>query len=155
MLRDALHAMGGDEPGTIPQIVRLLENPASPIALPGSIDLYGHDCLHVLLGRGFSAEDEAFVVGFSMGTDEACRGWHVVVFKLVAFWLYPRVYRLNAAQLTVFDQGFAYGRSLERRNLHRLDWRSLVDESIAALREQLGLHCLIGESNNPPGLATP
>ena len=131
--------MGGDLPNAIPLIVRLLENPASPIALPGSIDLFGHDCFHVLLGRGFSAEDEAFVVGFSMGTDEVCHGWHVAVFKWVAQWLYPRVYRLNRSQLAVFDRGFDYGRSLRCRNLHRLNWRSLVDSSIAALRDQYGL----------------
>lgn len=131
--------MGGDEPGAIPLIVRLLENPASPIALPGSIDLHGHDCLHVLLGRGFSAEDEAFVVGFSMGTDEACRWWHVALFKLVAFWLYPQVYRLNAAQLAVFDRGLAYGRSLECRNLHQVSWRSVVDGSIVELRDRFGI----------------
>jgi hypothetical protein len=30
----------------------LLENPSSPIPLSGSIDLYEHDCVHIVLSRG-------------------------------------------------------------------------------------------------------
>lgn len=47
----------------------LLENPDSPLPFAGKIDLYRHDCLHLLLERGLSVEDEAFVVGFTMGND--------------------------------------------------------------------------------------
>jgi len=138
-LADALDAMGGDLPGEIPAIVRLLENPSSPVALPGCIDLYGHDCLHVLLGRGFSAADEAFVVGFSMGTAIDCKPWHVGIFKLAARALYPLVYRLDEAQLAVFDRGFAYARSLARRNLHQFDFRSVATMPIEDVRRQLGI----------------
>lgn len=35
----------------IPWIVRLLENPQSPLALSGKISLFDHDCLHILLNR--------------------------------------------------------------------------------------------------------
>ena len=69
ILREALQSMGGDPPSSIPFLLWLLENPDSPIALPGKIDLYRHDCLHLLLDRGFSLYDEAFVVGFTMGND--------------------------------------------------------------------------------------
>ena len=131
--------MGGDRQESIPKIVRLLENPVSPFALPGNIDLFGHDCLHVLLGRGFSAEDEAFVVGFSMGTDDTCRWWHVLVFKIASLWLYPKVYRLTQAQLEIFDAGFIYGQVLESRNLHQVDWRSLTNVSIEQLRLRFGM----------------
>jgi hypothetical protein len=60
-LRQRLNQLGGDRPDQIPFLVWLLENPDSCFALPGCIDLHGHDCLHVLLQRGFSPYDEAFV----------------------------------------------------------------------------------------------
>ncbi len=66
-LEAAIREINGDPASSIPFLVWLLENLASPIALPGKIDLYCHDCLHVLLNKGFSLEDEAFVVGFTMG----------------------------------------------------------------------------------------
>ncbi len=131
--------MGGDLPDKIPALVRLLENPASPVALPGSIALHGHDCLHVLLGRGFSAEDEAFVIGFSMGTALNCKAWHVAIFKFAAFFLYPSVYRLNRAQLEVFDRGFAYARTLAHRNLHAFDFRPFEKMPLDSLRARLGI----------------
>jgi len=46
---DTLPGAGPDE---IDQMVRLLENPASPYALPGAVRLRHHDCIHILLGRG-------------------------------------------------------------------------------------------------------
>lgn len=49
-----------DGQSDIPLIIRLLENPASPIALPGKITLHNHDCLHIILGVGVSSTDEAF-----------------------------------------------------------------------------------------------
>jgi hypothetical protein len=64
-LEDAYHQFALDGQASIPFFVWLLENPASPISLPGSINLHGHDCLHLLLNRGVSGHDEAFVVGFT------------------------------------------------------------------------------------------
>ena len=68
-LKDSLQSFKGDEQSDIPFIVRLLENPESIVPLPGQINLYNHDCLHILLDRGISLLDEAFVVGFTMGSD--------------------------------------------------------------------------------------
>ena len=51
-LGDVYDGMPKDPASAVPWYVRMLENPASPLALPGAIDLFGHDCLHALLGRG-------------------------------------------------------------------------------------------------------
>jgi hypothetical protein len=53
-LKDAYETLEGDPPSKIPFIVWLLENPKSPLALPGCIDLYNHDCIHLLLKQGFT-----------------------------------------------------------------------------------------------------
>ena len=58
------------EPSSIHWFVWLIENPKSPISLTGAIDLYNHDIIHILLGRGMDVKDEALVIGFTMGNSE-------------------------------------------------------------------------------------
>ena len=65
-------------------MIRLLENPESIFPLPGKINLYNHDCLHILLALGISLFDEAFVVGFTMGSDLKTNRFHVAVFKFLS-----------------------------------------------------------------------
>lgn len=148
-LRQALQAMGGDPPSGIPFLVRLLENPDSPIALPGKIDLYHHDCLHVLLDRGFSLEDEAFVIGFTMGNDVQTNWLHVAIFKLCSFLFYTKSYRFRWAHFKSFDLGAAYGRSIKDKNLNRFDFSSYQDQPLAVLRRFLGIKSPAGIVNRP------
>lgn len=68
-LGEAYQALSGSSPSDIPFLSELLENPDSPIALRCKIYLEDHDCLHLLLNRGLSLEDEAFIIGFTMGND--------------------------------------------------------------------------------------
>lgn len=143
----------GDEQADIPFVVRLLENPASPIALPGKINLRNHDYLHILLGCGQSAEEEAFVVGFTMGNDPKTNSLHVALFKFVAQFLYPIPYRFSKHDQKVFDAAFHYGRRLKTRSLNQFDFESHQHETLATLRQKLGidrgqLHCTI-DSINP------
>ena len=139
-LKTALVEMGGDPPENIPNIVRLLENPASPVALPGCTNLYVHDCLHIILGRAFSLDDEAFVVGFSMGTARLCKAWHVALLKLASQILYPQNYQFQKQHLTTFDKGFAYARSLARRDLHQFDFHTVEAFPVTQVRSLLGIN---------------
>jgi hypothetical protein len=50
-LREAVESLGGYCQADVPWQIWLFENPDSPIALPGSITLFNHDCLHILLDR--------------------------------------------------------------------------------------------------------
>lgn len=138
-LRDAIAAMQGDPPLSIPFLIRLLENPASPVALPGNIDLYGHDCLHILLGRGFSLYDEAFVVGFTMGNDVRTQKLHVDILKFCSARFYPSTYRFNCNHLKAFDLGAAYGQAIKTRNLNQMDFRPYEDQPLDQVRKQFGI----------------
>ncbi|MEM8642421.1 MAG: hypothetical protein AAGG51_26930 [Cyanobacteria bacterium P01_G01_bin.54] len=138
-LNQALQQMGGDPPSSIHWMVRLLENPASPIALPGNVDLHRHDYLHLLLDRGLSLDDEAFVIGFTMGNDPATKPWHLASFKLVSWLLYPREYRFSWMQLKIFDLGLVYGRSLTTKNFNRLDFSPYFNQTLAQLRSHFGI----------------
>lgn len=139
LLGKALKAMNGDPPSKIPFLIRLLENPASPVALPGKIDLYRHDCLHILLGRQFSAYDEAFVVGFTMGNDTQINWFHLAFFKVVSSWFYPKVYRFNRSHLQVFDLGVAYGQAVSARDINRFNFKEYEDQSLEELQTRLGI----------------
>jgi len=122
-----------------PFAVWLVENPASPVSLPGSATMEEHDFLHVLLARALHLEDEAFVIGFSMGNVRKTRDWHVKVFKFVSTRLYPVLYRLNYQHLAHFDLGFRFGRSLRRRDIGKQDFSSFADWPIWEIRGLLGI----------------
>lgn len=101
-----------NRPDEIDMLVRLVENPASPYALPGAVSLERHDCIHVLLGRGLLGADEAFVVGYTMGAASSSIDRELLdTFKLIAKRLYPRHYRMSEADLFVFDLGYQLGTS--------------------------------------------
>jgi len=88
-------SMPRDSMSTVPWYVRLLEHPASSLALAGSVDLFGHDCLHILLGRGLLQQDEAFVLGFTMGQQRLLLGPSSALFRFCARHLYQGIYRFS------------------------------------------------------------
>ena len=75
------YLVNGHKPEEIPWIIRLLENPASIVALPGKITLYNHDCLHILLEKELTLTGEAFVIGFTMGNDLKTNWFHLLIYK--------------------------------------------------------------------------
>ncbi len=139
-LRDVVHQLSIDNQTDIPLIIWLFENPDSPIALPGKIDLYGHDCIHALLNRmEHTATDEAFVLGFTMGNDDQIHWLHQLLFKLISSSLYPKKYRFSWKDFQSFDAGFVYGRSIQLKNLNQIDFRVYQNSTVAQVKQLLGL----------------
>jgi hypothetical protein len=125
-------------PGSaVPWYVRLLENPRSPLALAGAVDLLGHDCMHVVLGRGQLPQDEAFVLGFAMGADR-CSKWQQWLFRVCARYLYRGVYRFSDIDVAVFNLAVEVGRRLHTP-LHRIDFRGLLERPLREVRRILGI----------------
>jgi hypothetical protein len=138
-LAAAYQTLQGDPPAEIPWMVWLLENPASRCALLGNIDLFGHDCMHLLLKKGFSSADEAYVVGFTMGNNIRATWWHLLLFKIAAVLFYPPKYRLQYSELSILQKGFQLGRSTKIRNLNQLcleDWRH---KNLREIRREIDL----------------
>ena len=138
-LAQAYSLLGGDRPDDIPFIVKLIENPNSSLALPGQIYLKEHDFLHLLLGRGFSLEDEAFVVGFTMGNDSKTKWWHLLIYQLASTLLYPEKFKFTKDDFRAFKLGFAFGENLPIRNLNKLDFTFYQHQEIAKTRAELGI----------------
>jgi hypothetical protein len=137
-LREAVESLGGYCQADVPWQIWLFENPDSPIALPGAITLFNHDCLHILLDRpGFSNDDEAFIIGFTMGNVLQTRWCHVVVFKLLSLIFYPKKYRFTQIQMQSFDSGYRLGRRHVLKNLNHFKFELYLDTTISEVRHLL------------------
>jgi len=139
-LRTVYDKLPGAGPDEIDQMVRLLENPASPYALPGAVRLRHHDCIHILLGRGLLNQDEAFVIGYTMGTArEHINDEQVQLFRLAAKLLYKPPYRMTDNDLIAFDLAFELGNRSQFRHIHKFDFDRAMDLDIGDIRQQLGI----------------
>lgn len=134
-----LDSLPAASPTDIPWFVRLFENPASPLALPGAITLERHDALHVLLGRGLLAQDEAFVIGFTMGAASGIRERHRRLFRWIVTRVYRRPYRLSRRHLLAYDLGFGFGMEQTHRDFQDFAFEDHRDTSLREMRSQLGL----------------
>ncbi len=139
-LNEVLTEMPGYKQGDIPLMVWLLENPKSKISMPGYIDLYNHDCVHILLGRGLLPQDEAFVIGFTMGNSTYVKKLHNMIFKFFSLYLYPKNFKLQKQDLFAFDLGFQYGRNRKVRNINKMDFHQKVNLTIGEIRQQLDIN---------------
>lgn len=138
-LGSAYQQINLDNQSDIPLIIRLLENPASPIALPGKISLHDHDCLHIILGIGVSPSDEAFIIGFTMGNDDRTKSWHVQLFKLFSRFIYPLKYRFSLQELDIFDLGLKHGKRHKYRNINKINFEWFYFTEIEEIRKMLGV----------------
>ncbi len=123
-------------------LVWLIENPKSPFHLHGAATLHDHDHIHVLLRRGQANDDEAFVIGFTMGNDDRTKSWESKLFKFISRWLYPKTERFTKKQLKIFDSGFKYGQS--KLNLYKriseFDWDKMDKNTpLGEVRKSFGI----------------
>lgn len=144
-LGEVLDTLPASPPEDIPWIIQLLENPRYWwLPMPGRITLMRHDAIHVLLGRGLSRQDEAFVIGFTMGASWKHSGWfrnvQYRVFRWCVSHLYRPPHRFNENDLRVFDMGFAKGEQSSAENLESFPFERFLDLTISELRTRLGIN---------------
>jgi hypothetical protein len=136
-LREVLAELPAAHPGDIPWIVRLFENDQGWLRLHGAVSLAHHDMIHVLLGRGLLDQDEAFVLGFTMGTTRAVSRLERWFFKLALSRLYPEPYRISRRMLAAYDLGLEAGREFGVRNLHLALRDDMLDRPLGDTRRDL------------------
>ncbi len=123
----------------IPWLIRLFENPESPFRFRGAIHLADHDVLHVLLGRGLQDQDEAFVLGFAMGTAKRVSRLQYHIFRWFMVNVYPEPYRIPKFVLPAFDIGVRCGIETGRKNLYRESLEKLKHLPVDEARRQCGI----------------
>ena len=151
-LRDALTQLEaiGNNASEVPWIVQMMENPGfsfPPFSMfKGRVSLFQHDCIHLLLGRGTTLVDEAFTIGFTMGSSHAMSTTASKLFGYVAGHWYSKAYRFPQHAHTVYADAVHLGMVSQCLPLEALDYQPYLDWPLGALREELGIEVDLLES---------
>ena len=124
----------------VPLVIKLVENPKyfTSKLFTGAVDLFSHDCIHILLGRGLLPKDEAFVIGYTMGSGKKMSRWRRNLFLWVTKNLYPEGYKFTESERYVFYSGVMAG-SRSGSDLSKVNFVKLKNMRIGYLRKLLGI----------------
>jgi len=126
-------------PEDVPFIIKLVENPKYDIGLFGGTTTLGaHDCLHILLGRGLLLKDEAFVIGYTMGSSKKMKRWRRNLFMFICKYFYPEGYKFGEEERFVFNVGIMAG-SRCPTDLSRVGFDKYLDKQVGSIRRELGI----------------
>lgn len=127
----------------VPWIVKLVENP--DIHIPGitlfngAVNLHDHDCIHAILGRGLLAKDEAFIIGFTMGSTNRVSSIESGLYSFAARFLYPRPYKFSEEDIEVFKKAVSLAAVSECIALNQVNYRKFYQYSLSDIRKNLGI----------------
>lgn len=128
---------------SIPFIVQLVENPKFDIPgidiFSGATNLETHDYIHLLLGRGVLPKDEAFVLGFTMGSTNRVGSWEEKLYGLFSKYLYPKAYRFSDDDFHVYKDAIRLGFVSDCKPLNDVDYESLSHLTLEEARKEIGL----------------
>ena len=126
----------------IPTIIQLTENPKykwfNDKLFPGAVTLSHHDVVHILLARGMLPKDEAFVIGYTMGSTKRLKPWQTKLYCMVAKFLYPNVYRFNDDDIVVFNNAVKVG-AVCVSDMSQIPTSTILDMSIRDARTYVGI----------------
>lgn len=128
---------------SIPAIVQLVENPKYDIPgidiFSGATDLVTHDYIHILLGRGVLPKDEAFVLGFTMGSTNRIGQLEENLYGLFSRFLYPEHYRFSDDEFQIYKDAVRLGYISDCERLDLIDYETLADLTLEEARQQIGI----------------
>ena len=124
----------------VPLIIKLTENPKyfTSKLFTGAVDLFSHDCIHVLLGRGLLPKDEAFVIGYTMGSGKKMSRWRRNLFLWICKYLYPEGYKFTEEERYIFYSGVMAG-SRCSTDLSKVQFDKLQNMKVDYIRKLLGI----------------
>jgi len=127
----------------VPLMVQLVENPRFDLPgieiFSGATNLRTHDYLHILLGRGLLPKDEAFVLGFTMGSTNRVGSLEETLFTLIARYLYPKSYRFDDEDVAVYKDAVRLGYISDCKPLAGIRFGPMMDWPLARIRKAVGL----------------
>ena len=127
----------------IPLSVQLVENPRYDLPgidiFHGATDLETHDLIHIILGRGLLPKDEAFVLGFTMGSTHRVSFAEERLYTFFAKYIYPAGYRFDDEDVAVFKDAVRLGYVSDCVALGEVDYRTHLDQPLGAIRQALGI----------------
>lgn len=140
--RASLSALGARQED-IPLMVQLVENPRFDIPgidiFHGAVDIQTHDCIHILLGRGLLPKDEAFVIGFTMGSTNKVTTLEENLYALFSKYLYPKVYQFDDEEIRIFKDATKLGYISDCQPLDKIDYEKYLDWKLRDFRRDINL----------------
>jgi hypothetical protein len=128
---------------SIPFIVQMVENPKFDLPgmdiFSGATDLETHDYIHILLGRGVLPKDEAFVLGFTMGSTNRVGNIEERLYGLFTRFLYPKHYRFTDDDFQVYKDAVRLGYVSDCTPLDKVDYPALSHLTVREARQELGI----------------
>lgn len=139
-VQELLDRLPGISATQLPEVVKAYESPERTTALPGAISLQRHDVLHIALHRGLLDQDEAFVIGATMGSNRSDLSDSHVKSMIQAFSrAYPEPYRVSQEKLQAYMIGVELFSTMAISNLNELPLERLVELTPKELRRTLSI----------------
>lgn len=127
----------------VPLIVQIVENPKFEFPgmrlFNGAVDLHTHDCIHAVLGRGLLPHDEAFTIGFTMGSTNRVTTAEQQLYALAAKYLYPGPYKFTDEDIHIFKDGVHLGFISDCEPLNEVDFSPHYHKTIKEIRSIIGI----------------
>jgi len=131
------------DPTDVPIIVKLVENPEFHIpgitVFNGAVNLHDHDCIHAILGRGLLSKDEAFTIGFTMGSTKRVTSTETNLYAFASKNLYPGPYRFDNSDIEVFKNATQLAAISDCEALNKISYQKYYDCSLSEIRKMLGI----------------
>ena len=127
-------------PDDVPLIIKLTENPKYDFGLfPGYVTLQNHDAIHIVLGRGVLLKDEAFIIGFTMGSTKRMNNLRERIFLLITRYLYPDGYKFYRSERDIFRKAANLAKSMNCADLSTVDFNQYIDYNLDQIRREIGI----------------
>ncbi len=134
----------GAEKKEIPLIVKLIENPKFSIPgltlFHGAVNLLAHDYIHILLGRGLMPADEAFTIGYTMGSTKQVSSSEASLFELITKHLYPDNYKFKERDITIFRAALKLAENSNCQALDQVDYLPFLKTRLEKIHHILGIN---------------
>src|SRR6185436_7871619 len=95
--------------------------------------------IHILLGRGLLPKDEAFVIGFTMGSTDHVTTIEENLYALFSKHLYPKVYQFQDEEIRIFKDATKLGFISRVMPLDKIDYTKYLDWKLRDMRDDIGL----------------
>ncbi|MEE2715712.1 MAG: hypothetical protein VYD34_06900 [Verrucomicrobiota bacterium] len=133
----------GLEQDEVPWVIQMVENPKWDLPgvdiFHGATSLMTHDYIHILLGRGVLPRDEAFVIGFTMGSTNRVTATEEKLYTFFAKYLYPKSYQFDDDDIHVYKDAVRLGYISDCKPLADVDYNKYLNWKIGDIRAEIGL----------------
>ena len=127
----------------LPLMLRLQRDPdlsfLGQLVFHAGLDEHQHDCIHILLGRGFLPMDQAFVLGFTLGSSKKSSMPEPKLHAEVGRHFYKNVPLFSESESAVFKEGVKLAYLSFCAPLESFDFRPWHNQTLREIREAIGL----------------